>query len=133
MSRWYTSQAAISGKSELFLARSPAHILNPSRLEQMGFTSCSSCGEMHGVFWQAALFGNGGRISCLCTGIECRYCRANKVRRPFSDHFLPGDSITARVPWFSYLIPCEECQQRGRGPVVTTYEAALERFPEDTG
>jgi hypothetical protein len=133
MSRWYTTEKAISGKSELFLARSPAHVLNPNLMERMGFKVCSQCGESHGVFLQAALFGNGGRISCLCTGIKCRYCGRSKVRRPFSDHFRPGASTTSRVPWFGYLIPCRKCQAQGRGPTVTPYQLALDRFPEDAG
>lgn len=102
-----------------FIEREGASSLD-FRLAQL--EQCRDCGEVRGravlgddAEPDAELFG--ARLACRCQGVPCRYCELGTVRRPLTYSFDRETGIR-HTPWFGYLLPCDDCQAAGRGPLV---------------
>jgi hypothetical protein len=49
---------------------------------------------------------------------DCRYCREGRVPQPLTDRWDRATGRMWHTPWFGYLLPCQACRERGRGPKV---------------
>jgi len=89
-----------------------------------GLVGCEVCGEYKGEIkekdlnWNDLYFNKVGvekseeylSVSCLCDGILCHKCKKNKIHRPISNSYDEIDNDIGHWPWFTGMMPCEECK-----------------------
>jgi hypothetical protein len=98
----------------------------------LGLSRCTTCGELKGEFWHkwtADPEASLTPVRCLCDGIPCSTCRKNLIHRPISNRYDEATGKVWHVPYFGYLLPCEECRERENAEAV----AAGERPPWSSG
>lgn len=85
-----------------------------SRAIPPGFTHCATCGEFTG-----STPGRDGdiRVRCLCEGIPCPRCKINKIHRPISNSYDAETDTIEHWPYFSGMVPCQECKEREGRPL----------------
>ena len=87
-----------------------------------GLSRCPVCGEYKGSARAGDLNWNfpplapdpesSIKVTCLCDGILCRRCKRNKIHRPISNSYSPASNSIGHWPYFSGLLPCDECREK---------------------
>ena len=88
-----------------------------------GFRLCDECGEYTGTTqskylrWREfhprlATPEEPVSVRCLCEGILCKCCGKRFIHRPISNSYDSDDNSIWHWPWFTGMIPCEDCKKR---------------------
>jgi hypothetical protein len=83
------------------------------KARRLKLTKCEGCGGYRGA---ATVDRQISAVNCLCDGITCRKCHANRTYRPISNYFSLQDGNITHVPYFKSM--CLRCTQRHNRSVL---------------